>query len=211
MKLLRTSVSDFAGQQMVMGLDDNGYGWVKAVDVQKVVGKPDNSYRDFLAGKSLEAIQAKAYSSGEKMFKVVGYNKPVKFIPTQAVAFYWHFQASKGNKLARCLVTADLAASLHRQASETNGQQVTAAEHETLRATINQELVAAFLSICDQLELKKQELLASEDDSVPANVYYKAKAEYDQLYRQYQKAKHDNTLGVTEMQAIQKVHPYICF
>lgn len=145
MELLTTSQSNFAGIPMIMGVDSQNLTWVKAVDVQKAVGKPDNSYRNFLRGKSSEAIQAKALASGEKVFRVTGYNKPVKFIPTQSVAWYWIYQANKGNKLAKALVVADLSSSLERQARETNGQQVTASQHEAKRASIREDLIAKLL------------------------------------------------------------------
>ncbi|MFN6485389.1 MULTISPECIES: hypothetical protein [unclassified Nostoc] len=147
MELLTTSTSDFAGIPMTMGIDSEGISYVKAVDIQTAVDKPDNSYRDFLEGKSLEALQAVALASGKKLFKVVGYNKPVAFIPTEATAHYWIYQAKKGNKKAQALVTADLAASLDRQAKKTNGIDVTDAQLEATRARIMDKLYLQWLNL----------------------------------------------------------------
>ncbi|MEH2309515.1 hypothetical protein [Nostoc sp.] len=147
MELLTTSTSDFAGIPMTMGIDSKGLTYVKAMDIQTAVDKPDNSYRDFLDGKSLEAIQAKALASGKKLFKVVGYNKPVAFVPTEATAHYWLYQAKKGNKKAQALITADLAASLDRQAKKTNGVDVTDAQLEETRAGIMSKLYLKWFNL----------------------------------------------------------------
>lgn len=139
------STIEYAGLVMFTAVDSLDRTYVKAVDVQNAVGKPDNSYRNFLMGKSSEALLANGLQSGKFKIRVPGFKKPVAFIPTDCISLYWQYQANQGNKQAQALMLSVVQADLERSIKESNGITVTANQHEENRREIRLALIKEWL------------------------------------------------------------------
>ncbi|NEQ81559.1 MAG: hypothetical protein F6K26_15275 [Moorea sp. SIO2I5] len=84
------------------------------------IGKPENSFLQFLKGKSLEASQCKVFQS-DKLQKVKGSNKAIAVTFPQEAALYWKYWLKRGNKIADNLVTASIVESITRRADKAFG------------------------------------------------------------------------------------------
>ena len=87
--------------------------------VAEAIGKPESSFREFLASKSPEALPYKGFHSGK--LSVEGRNMPINPIPVTLAIAYWTKESLAGNLSAIRLLASSANEAIERRADAAFG------------------------------------------------------------------------------------------
>jgi hypothetical protein len=153
MQKIKATETMYSGLNLMLGVSPDDRTWVRVSDCGPAIGETRKAMHNFLISatfkKKLEegalakdgTMVVSSASEIQSQFEIDGYNKPVSFVPTEVVALFIQYKASRGNPQALALTLATLAADLRRTAKESNGFVVTAAQHEETRKEYRLSLI----------------------------------------------------------------------
>lgn len=87
----------------VFQLPDTSYE-LSMTQVTEAIDKPNRSFIEFLAGKSMEALPYKDYKFSDRLTEGAG--RPIKGVPIKIACAYWVYWCAKDNIKARALLAA---------------------------------------------------------------------------------------------------------
>lgn len=135
MKAKRTNIKYGSVDLEVFMLPDGSYQ-LSQTQAGLALGKHDKSLREFLNGKSLEALPHKDFSGGEIEIETDN-NLPVhiKAVPIKVVVAYWTYWANKGNTLAQALLGAGTEEAITRLCDSAFGETKSESEYQQQTAS----------------------------------------------------------------------------
>ena len=101
--------------------------------VARLIEKEENSFREFLRGKSLEALNHKGFRPVK--FPASDGNEQKNAIPIKVAKSYWRYHDRKGNAIACALIDACMEETIERRADTAFGIQRTKEEYNVRFAT----------------------------------------------------------------------------
>lgn len=113
--------------------------------VAEAIGKPESSFREFLASKSPEALPYKGFHSGK--LSVEGRNMPINPIPVSLAVAYWTKESFAGNLIAIRFLAASAKESIERRADVAFGVKRTEREYNYRFKSAFEKLTEFFLTI----------------------------------------------------------------
>ncbi|HET8686788.1 MAG TPA: hypothetical protein VFM18_08995 [Methanosarcina sp.] len=139
-------------------LPDGSYHLSKT-QVGKAIEKHNDSLREWLSGKSPEALPYKDFSLTE--LSIEGNNATFHGVPLELAAAYWTYWAQRGNTIALALVSTSVVESLTRLCNTAFGvennevaiQQMNVQNVDTNRAIF--EMMAMLQAMNDRLEAQE--------------------------------------------------------
>lgn len=111
----------------------NGEYKLSQTQVAEIIGNEEYSFRQFLKGKSPEALSHKGFRSGK--FLASDGNEKKNAIPIKVATSYWKYHYKKGNPIAECLIDACLEEAIERRADKAFGVQRSEEEYNIRFAT----------------------------------------------------------------------------
>ncbi len=115
------------GVEFVLLTDANNNYYFTEANLENNLELGERSIRNFLAGKSPQALRCKGFLSG-KSAKIEGYNKSVKIVDLVVAENFIEYKALGGNKQALLLLTTYASIGLRTWVATAFGETVTKVE-----------------------------------------------------------------------------------
>lgn len=147
----KKKVINFGGIELEMFQLPNGDYQLSRTQVGTTIDKHDKSFRQFIEGKSPEALTCKGYIFGEILTEGAG--RPIIGTPIKIAMLYWVYWANKGDTKAQSLLAAGTEETLTRLADSAFGVTKTEEQYQ-VDTTQSRKEFEVVLAVMQRLEQK---------------------------------------------------------